>query len=611
MPISPTGQYIDESGKPTVLSGTAPGITYAPNASGLFEVFRDGQRISTGTEDQAKRIANQQVIEPTVMSSSQGRKLVTETQQDLERRNQGIAKYQAPKPTETKTSATDDAMKSMADEVKDPAQKQLDDTDTFFTGKVNEVYKLVDSMRSSIDASTAALLDSLATQYESRKADLLDLNKRQLAFVTTAGIRSGGARYASEINQGFLGAEEAAGINRLNQLQRDYMSAVSEAKAASEAKKYDLMWKSMETVNDLDTKRRSEVSKLLETQAKQTEKIAEQRQKMEEDERIFNVEAVVSDSISSGMTDVSDIYRNVVTSGLKASTKEVKSAVDALKIAEKTAPGVVGEWLALKENDPELANITLADYLDIKDPGRALDIQQQKLQIAKLQKDLNDKGVSEDPSNIIAYAQQYASTGTIPPGLPKGTFGIVSEVAKGLPKPVGVLVDVSTGVKPSAMSSTQVDGLTALYDVTKKVDTLRELNDNIVHGVTGKVTALFDQDDRRRYLDLRKEIVDLLARARTGAAITEFEERNYSSRLPGLGADPFFAGASPESRIDSFDTAIQGALQTKLKVNNSAIYGYSKVKVGNQEYTVGDVVTNESGQTGRVNADGSITVLSE
>lgn len=50
----------------------------------------------------------------------------------------------------------------------------------------------------------------------------------------------------------------------------------------------------------------------------------------------------------------------------------------------------MGEWLALKENDPEMKDLTLEGYLNMKDPTRALDIKEKILKIKEMEKKLED-----------------------------------------------------------------------------------------------------------------------------------------------------------------------------------------------------------------------------
>lgn len=244
---------------------------------------------------------------------------------------------------------------------------------------------------------------------------------------------------------------------------------------------------------------------------------------------------------------------------------------------------------------------------------RALDTAYKRAQIANIQSEIRNRGASSagyDPAEILAYAQEKASTGKTPTGVPKGSFGLIDQIAKELPKPDGTLVDRNTGVKSSALSPTQEDGILALYDITKKVKELAELDKQRIRGLTpaflGKV---FGSEDQQRYVDLRDEIVDLLARARTGAALTTQEEKFYKDQLPGrIARVGFVFGVNSQSRIENFDKKINGTLNTRLQGQGASIYGYSKVKVGDQEYKVGDIISNGE-QQARVNPDGSLTYI--
>lgn len=238
-----------------------------------------------------------------------------------------------------------------------------------------------------------------------------------------------------------------------------------------------------------------------------------------------------------------------------------------------------------------------------------LAIEQAKLNLDR-QKAKNDAVTNADPSQILAYAQQYASDGKIPTGLPKGTFGIVSQVAKELPKVPGTLVDRNTGIKPSSLSPTQEDGIIAGRDLLNKLDDLKvdlgQLHTGILPGIKN---AVLPSEASQRFNDMRKEIIDLLARARTGAVINASEEANYAAKLPTNFSKPLFLGKSPTIQIDDLKRSLEGKLQTQLKTQGVAIYGYSTVKLGSYDYTVGQIVTNPDGKQGRVNPDGTITLI--
>ena len=171
------------------------------------------------------------------------------------------------------------------------------------------------------------------------------------------------------------------------------------------------------------------------------------------------------------------------------------------------------------------------------------------------------------------------------------------------------LVSISTGTKSASLSPSQEDGLLALYDISKKVKDLKDLDKERIKGLTGAAFGkVFGSADQQRYLDLRTEIVDLLARARTGAALTTQEEKFYADQLPARIGQVGFGlfGVNTGKRIDNFENKINGTLQTKLSGQGVAIYGYSKIKVGGIERKVGETL-EIGGVKYRVLPDGKLT----
>lgn len=228
---------------------------------------------------------------------------------------------------------------------------------------------------------------------------------------------------------------------------------------------------------------------------------------------------------------------------------------------------------------------------------------------ARLQNESAGGGI--DAAQALAYAQQYMSTGTIPSGMPKGSFGIVATLAKEMPKPDGAIIDMNTGTKP-AISDAKMDGLAALYDISIKVQQLKELDTQRYKGLIPAAFGItFGSDTQQKYVDLRSEIVDLLSRARTGAALTASEEKFYADQLPGRISNVAFLGPDSQSRITNFASKIEGTLNTKLKAQQASIVGFSKVNVGGTDFVVGQIVTNAAGQQGRVLPDGQIVLIEQ
>jgi len=340
-------------------------------------------------------------------------------------------------------------------------------------------------------------------------------------------------------------------------------------------------------------------------------KIQEGVKKAGDEKRMQGVSDFTSDALASGIKDINEIYRSARMSGVEGSIKDFSDTIRSFQIAEKTAPGAVGEWLALKENAPELKNLSFEDFLNIKDPTRALNIKQQILQIQKLEKELTNQGITEDPSNILAYQQQYAATGMIPTGLPKGTFGIVAQGAKEMSRSSGTIVNTKTGVKDSKLSSPQQEDFTALYNIIQNTKRLKELDTKRMQGIiSGTLGKIFGSEAQIEYLGLRKAIVDDIARMQTGAALTEDEQAFYEDYLPGrIGEVAWVLGVDTQSKINNFEKIMNDRLQTRSVANGISVYGYTPVKIGEKTYKVGDVITNEKGESGRILPDGSIVII--
>lgn len=229
---------------------------------------------------------------------------------------------------------------------------------------------------------------------------------------------------------------------------------------------------------------------------------------------------------------------------------------------------------------------------------------------ADAQKTISESGgvPGIEPENLIAYAQQYASTGKIPTGIPKGSFGVVAQYAKESPKQEGAVIDVNTGVKPD-ISDAKIDGFASLYDLTKKLDEAKALYDNLHTGfVSGVWKTILPTEGQQKYDAIISEITDLLARSRTGAAITAYEEEQYLSKLPGKFNKSFFIGKDGDTKIETLKSSLSNKLDTSLRAGGSAIVGFSKVKFGDKEYKVGDII-EINGKRGRILADGSIVEL--
>ena len=281
----------------------------------------------------------------------------------------------------------------------------------------------------------------------------------------------------------------------------------------------------------------------------------------------------------------------------------------SLSIAKNGAPTKVMDSItnAKSFND---AIIAASPYL--QSAADKADTSYKIAQTAKIYSDIQQSaetaGSNLDPSQSLAYAQEYASTGKIPTGIPKGGFGKVSQWAKELPKQTGEIVSTATGVHP-AQDSTYADALSSLSSVVKLAQDLKIQDKSRIGGlISGTLGAITGSEAQSKYLSTRGQIVDLLSRARSGAALTENEVKTYEDMLPGRFSETLGIGQNSDVKIQNFVDAITKDMTNKSNAKGWSIYGVTPIKLGDKEYKVGDIIKSGD-QSGRINSDGSITLI--
>lgn len=247
-----------------------------------------------------------------------------------------------------------------------------------------------------------------------------------------------------------------------------------------------------------------------------------------------------------------------------------------------------------------------------------LDRQLKQAQLSKIYTDMaNDKlaqqlGDGANNANLQAYANEFNQTGKIPSATDLAKAGVtvaqVTQYAKQLPKQTGAVIDRNTGVKSQNVSDTQISGIQAIYDIRNKVARMKQLDNVRVKGLSGglisKVTGSAIESE---YVALQKEVVDLLARARTGAALTADEEAFYKKQLPGRFSNIAGLGTSSSNKLKNFDKNMTGTLESKLNSSGLAIQGYSQAVVPGYGSQVIGTILDIGGSQYRVLPDGTLT----
>lgn len=138
----------------------------------------------------------------------------------------------------------------------------------------------------------------------------------------------------------------------------------------------------------------------------------------------------------------------------------------------------------------------------------------------------------------------------------------------------GQLVSASTGLEPKNVPAGDVTSLAAGRDLVAKLDKYKQvftdLQNEGVTGITGTgvikgtKNAIFPSENATRLKGLRTEITDLISRARSGAALTQFEFDVYESKLPSSWSSDTLFG-NPIVDIDTFRNSLNGTVNSKMQ----------------------------------------------
>ncbi len=177
-----------------------------------------------------------------------------------------------------------------------------------------------------VDAATKALMDSISAIYEPLMAKAAELNKSNEARVGTFGIRSGGDRYAGEVNNGILSSEARAGLTKLTEIATKQARAIAEAQNANAKGKLELFAKMRDEVSKLDDDRRKTLTKLQDEATKTQKEIEKKTIQSSRDSAIAGL-------VDQGITDPATLlnYLNFDDKGNRTGDFTLKEVSDGLK----------------------------------------------------------------------------------------------------------------------------------------------------------------------------------------------------------------------------------------------------------------------------------------
>lgn len=111
-------------------------------------------------------------------------------------------------------------------------KSQISDIQATGLSQITQIKSTLDGVKSTADAGTLALINSLQQIYASREASVTDSYNRLGAKLQGEGFRNGLARYAPAQEAGVLTDNEVQGQMKIAQLQGEMMSQIAKAQQA-------------------------------------------------------------------------------------------------------------------------------------------------------------------------------------------------------------------------------------------------------------------------------------------------------------------------------------------------------------------------------------------
>lgn len=467
----------------------------------LWEVYNDGQRVSSGTQDIAEKIVSGQsplpplpTKEPSMFSSTAGADALNAAKKKADALA-GVPTTPATQPTPNATQPTPEAPKKDAsktvftnvatgqeytfnsDDLNNQAnidfikKNNLDfvegnvpswltqgDTDSSTTdfnaakAELQTAKTALQNLNVSNDPTLQRMLGNISTQWDSRIADMERANKSRVAAFGQAGIRMG-SRYAQGIFDTIVGAEEKDGMARVATLQSQKDQALLEAQNAYQNQEWTKYSKLVDVAQKSYDNQLSTINELNKATITANAKIKERADQSERD-------TVITKLYSSGLTDPAQIIKSANELGYKLTSKDVKDSLDVL----------VPPWMdeLVKSVSANGGASLLPQIFAAKDRATAYTISEPYLQTA-----------SGDLGEALAIKRELLSKGIVPPSTEDLLVRVANQKAKAN----------NAGIANALYSSAQETAIRRINDSISKNQTYSKTT-NMRTAVDNTITAL-------------------------------------------------------------------------------------------------------------------------
>lgn len=185
-----------------------------------------------------------------------------------------------PQPSSEQVVGQNQAPQDAYTQQLDSLNKQTDDAYTSYKQSMDQL------MQGTIPLSSVeqAQLQSIQARFDQMAAAQKDANSRYERGVTQAGISSGRARYAPEIQMGLLKSAIDSGIAKVANIEDQAMGAMADYRKGVEDKNYKMINESYEKLTGFLEKKKDTIASIQKAVLDHEEKMAELNQKAEQDQ---------------------------------------------------------------------------------------------------------------------------------------------------------------------------------------------------------------------------------------------------------------------------------------------------------------------------------------
>lgn len=454
-------------------------------------------------------------------------------------------------------------------------QKDLEASIGELGKQATETADALDIASANMTDSQRALINSIKGKFDVRRRQQEEINKRTLALQRTAGIRRGTAQFAPEIQTSILSSEERAGVQKLGELDALEAEIVADAELALSTENFKQLSEKLSRIDDIKKEKQEALNKLNEVQTEEQEKINERFEQSTRDSSI-------ADLVNQGITDPFQIlnFMNFDEEGNRIGDitfDEVLNVTDAIKErAGEDFQGIVGEWKDAIRAGAIDETMSLFDYINQKDPEKALRIKKLGLDIEKKEEELRgspgDELIGTGVDRAISDAMRVLKFTSVADRKDANAFvrDLVAE---------GRIEDAKEALMSfvlNSVSATQQDVIRGKDESVRALESiqnkLQEFEDaggdtNIFTGLSEKVLQKGGLTKDPALAEITNDIAIAIIdyrRAVSGAAFTESEGKAYEDVWPSIGRTKELNEAKIRSLINKMNDDKDGFVKLKI-----------------------------------------------